>query len=62
MLVFGYCDGLPLILYPTSFGDFRQCQDFGLVEACAPFVDRDRVTVYCPPYWRDMLPYCLSTF
>ncbi|MEO5718487.1 MAG: esterase, partial [Chthoniobacterales bacterium] len=48
MLVFGNGGGLPLILFPTSFGNFRQCKDFNLVDACAPLVDAGRVTIYCP--------------
>lgn len=35
MLVLGNGGGLPLILFPTSFGNFRQCKDFNLVVACA---------------------------
>ena len=48
MLVFGDGGGLPLILFPTSFGNFRQCKDFHLTEACADFVDSGRITLYCP--------------
>ena len=31
MLVFGNGGGLPLILFPTSFGRYYQNKDFGLV-------------------------------
>ncbi|HYY13249.1 MAG TPA: hypothetical protein VE758_02330, partial [Chthoniobacterales bacterium] len=48
MLVFGQGGGLPLILFPTSFGRYYQNKDFGLVDSVAPFVDSGRVTVYCP--------------
>src|SRR5438105_10837995 len=48
MLVFGNGAGLPLILFPTSFGRYYQNKDFGLVDAVASYVDADRVTVYCP--------------
>jgi esterase/lipase superfamily enzyme len=48
MLVFGNGGGLPLILFPTSFGRFYQNKDFHLTDACAPFVDAGRVTIYCP--------------
>ena len=48
MLVFGDGRGLPLVLFPTSFGNYRQNHDFGLTTACAPFVDSGRVTIYCP--------------
>src|SRR5438128_3405046 len=48
MLVFGSGRGLPLIIFPTSFGHYHQNKDFGLVDSVAWFVDNDRVTVYCP--------------
>lgn len=48
MLVFGDGGGLPLIVYPTSFGNFHQCNDFQLTDACADFVERGRITLYCP--------------
>ncbi len=48
MLVFGEGSGLPLILFPTSFGRYHQNKDFGLVDAVAPFIDSGRITVYCP--------------
>ena len=48
MLVFGSGRGLPLIIFPTSFGSYYQTKDFGLVDSVAWFIDNDRVTVYCP--------------
>jgi len=48
MLAFGNGGGLPLILFPTSFGRYYQNKDFGLVDAVASYVDVGRVTVYCP--------------
>src|SRR5436853_1454774 len=48
MLVFGNGGGLPLIIFPTSFGNYRQNKDFGLIDSVAWFVDNNRVTVYCP--------------
>jgi esterase/lipase superfamily enzyme len=48
MLVFGNGGGLPLILFPNSFGRYHQNKDFGLIDAVAPFIDSGRVTVYCP--------------
>ncbi len=48
MLVFGNRSGLPLILFPTSFGRYYQNKDFGLVDSISGFVDAGRVTVYCP--------------
>ncbi len=38
MLVFGN-GGLPLILFPTSFGSYYQNKDFGLVDAVAGYVE-----------------------
>lgn len=48
MLVFGDGQGLPLILFPTSYGRFYQNKEFGLIEAVRWFVDTGRVTIYCP--------------
>src|SRR2546429_5732451 len=48
MLVFGNGGGLPLIIFPTSFGNYRQNKDFGLIDSVAWFADNNRVTVYCP--------------
>src|SRR6266576_2151646 len=48
MLAFGNGGGLPLILFPTSFGSYYQNKDFGLVDAVASYVDAGRVTVYFP--------------
>src|SRR2546429_176227 len=41
MLVFGNGGGLPLILFPTSFGRYYQNKDFGLVGSfdISPFFD-----------------------
>jgi hypothetical protein len=48
MLVFGNGGGLPLILFPTSFGSYYQNKDFGLVGSVSGYVDAGRLTVYCP--------------
>src|SRR5437879_11396019 len=48
MLAFGDGGGLPLILFPTSFGRYYQNKDFGLVDSVAWYVDNGKVTVYCP--------------
>ena len=48
MLIFGSGRGLPVTIFPTSFGRYHQNKDFGLVDSVASFVDNDRVTVYCP--------------
>ena len=48
MLAFGDSGGLPLILFPTSFGSYYQNKDFGLVGAVAGYIDAGKVTIYCP--------------
>src|ERR1700752_5369420 len=48
MLAFGNGGGLPLILFPTSFGRYYQKKDFGLVGSVAGYVDAGKLTVYCP--------------
>lgn len=48
MLAFGNGGGLPLILFPTSFGRYHQNKDFGLVASVSGYVDAGKVTVYCP--------------
>jgi esterase/lipase superfamily enzyme len=48
MLAFGNGGGLPLILFPTSFGRYYQNKDFGLVGSVSGHVHAGRVTVYCP--------------
>src|SRR5437899_460634 len=48
MLAFGNDGGLPLIIFPTSFGSYYQSKDFGLVGSVASYVDPGKVTVYCP--------------
>ena len=48
MLVFGNGGGLPLILFPTSFGSYYQNKDFGMVGSLNAYVDAGGVTVYCP--------------
>ena len=39
LLVFGDGRGLPLILFPTSFGRHSQNKDFGLIDAVAGHID-----------------------
>jgi esterase/lipase superfamily enzyme len=48
MMAFGNGGGLPLILFPTSFGRYYQNKDFGLVGSVSGYVDAGRLTVYCP--------------
>ena len=48
MLAFGDGGGIPMVLFPTSFGRFYQNKDFKLIDACARFVDAGEFTIYCP--------------
>jgi esterase/lipase superfamily enzyme len=48
MLVFGDGRGLPLVLFPTSFGRHSQNKDFGVIDAIGSYIDNGKVTVYCP--------------
>lgn len=48
MLVFGEGRGLPLILFPTSFGRYYQNKDFGLIETARWLVENGKFTIYCP--------------
>jgi len=48
MLAFGDGEGLPLVLFPTSFGSYYQNKDFGLVGSVSGYIDAGKVTVYCP--------------
>jgi Uncharacterized protein conserved in bacteria len=48
MLVFGDGGGIPLVLFPTSFGRHSQNKDFGLTDSIAGFVDSHKITIYCP--------------
>lgn len=52
MLVFGDRRGLPLIHFPTSFGNHRQNKDFGRTGASMPA---------SPSSTREKSPYYLST-
>lgn len=47
MLRFGY-SGIPVILFPTSMGQFTQSRDFGLVDAASHFIDQGIIRIYCP--------------
>jgi hypothetical protein len=41
ILAFGNGGGLPLIMFPTSFGSYYQNKDFGLVGSVSEFVCRE---------------------
>jgi len=60
MLAFGNGGGLPLIIFPTSFGSYYQNKDFGLVGSVSEFVDDGKWRGHDWNYWCDMLPYYLS--
>src|SRR3984893_12773814 len=48
MLAFGNGGGIPLVLFPTSFGRYSQNKDFGLTDAISGYVDNSKITIYCP--------------
>ena len=48
MLVFGDGQGIPLVLFPTSFGRYTQNKDFHVIDACAEQIESGKVTIYCP--------------
>lgn len=39
--------GKPLLVFPSSDGRFFDYENFGMIDACAPFIDAGRVKVYC---------------
>jgi esterase/lipase superfamily enzyme len=43
--VYGH-DGKAVIVFPTSGGRFYQYEDFGMVEACRPFVDEGKIKLF----------------
>jgi esterase/lipase superfamily enzyme len=74
MLALGNGGGLPLILFPTSFGRYYQNKDFGLVGSLSGYglseilnskgvkhwLDDGKWRGHDWNYWRDMLPHYLS--
>jgi esterase/lipase superfamily enzyme len=38
--------GKPVIAFPTSFGQFWQWEDMGMIDAVAPFIDDGRIMVF----------------
>ncbi|MBF0528657.1 MAG: esterase family protein [Deltaproteobacteria bacterium] len=38
--------GKPMIVFPSSGGRFYEYEDFGMVEACRPFIDDDRIQLF----------------
>lgn len=40
--------GFPVILFPTSMGNFNQNKDFKLIESVSWFLDNGLVKIYCP--------------
>lgn len=47
MLVFGH-QGYPLILFPTTGGQYYECKDRGLIESARWFVEQGFVQIFCP--------------
>jgi len=56
--VYGW-QGKPLLVFPSSKGRFYQYEDFGMVEACRPFLDEGRVKLFAvdgvdaESWWND---------
>lgn len=46
LLVFGHA-GIPVIAFPTSRGRFYDFENFGMVEAIAPKIERGELQLYC---------------
>jgi esterase/lipase superfamily enzyme len=40
--VYGHA-GKPVVVFPTQGGRFYECEDFGMIDACAPSIDGGRV-------------------
>ncbi len=47
MLVFGHA-GQPVILFPTSKGEYYQNKDQGMITAAQGFLESGKVKIYCP--------------
>lgn len=47
MLVFGH-DGYPVILFPTSKGNFHENKDFGMIGAAERLINEGKIKIYCP--------------
>lgn len=56
MLVFGHA-GYPVILFPTTGGQFYECKDRGLIESARWFLEQGLVQIYCPDSINDMSWY-----
>ena len=39
--------GKPALFFPSQNGRFFQCEDFGMIEACGPFIEDGCMTAYC---------------
>lgn len=40
--------GKPMIVFPSSGGSYYEYEDFGMIEACKPFIDQGLIRVYTP--------------
>jgi len=43
--VYGHA-GKPVVVFPSSGGRFHEYEDFGMVEACRPFIDAGAITLF----------------
>jgi len=47
--VFGYGNGKPVLVFPSSKGSYYQYGDFGMVDAVKHYIDNNKITLYCVP-------------
>ena len=40
--------GKPVIVFPSSGGSFYEYEDFGMIEACRPFIDEGLIRIFTP--------------
>ena len=40
--------GKPVVVFPSSGGRFYEYEDFGMTEACKPFIERGVIRLYTP--------------
>ena len=40
--------GKPVVVFPSSGGRFYEYEDFGMVEACRPFIEDGRIALFTP--------------
>lgn len=43
--IYGH-SGKPVLVFPTSGGRFYEYEDFGMIEACRPFIDAGKIQIF----------------